>query len=93
MAARNDFRCTYCGNVREFVGVPEASCPCGLGDWVVVFTTTPQVRTQHTSCLGDVGRFNNQQVRLAEEEDCTPGTEGYKDMQEITHRVEPGQIE
>ena len=87
MSARNDYRCNGCGVIVEGIGGPPSPCKCGYGPWEVVFTETPQVRTQHAYVTDHVIQKNKERMEQVYEEDAASGSQALKDLEAITTRA------
>jgi len=83
MPARNDYKCDYCGTIKEFIGEPDTRCWCGAGGWQLVFTETPQIRTEHASTVEYVIDENRKRMDEVHEEDAATGSPFQRHMDEL----------
>lgn len=72
--ALNDYQCSKCERIVESYSPPSSVCECG-GVFRTVFTTAPQIRTQHASVVNHVMDMNKQMMKEVYAEDSRVDSE------------------
>jgi hypothetical protein len=87
MPARNNYKCDYCGTVKEFIGEPDTRCYCVVGNWQLVFTETPQIHIEHASTVEYVLGQNQKRMDEIHEEDAAVNSAASKYLDELRQKV------